>query len=129
MVLINLHIISWIILLILFFATYENFSNKQGPTPLFKPLHMATRLFMLLVLITGVWLIANAFTSAGANHMLLTLKMLMGIAIVGLMEVTIARKKRQASSRGLFIAIWAVALLTIILGIILPWGPMTQLFH
>ncbi|MCE5153388.1 YisL family protein [Staphylococcus hyicus] len=129
MVLINLHIISWIILLILFFATYENFSNKQGPTPLFKPLHMATRLFMLLVLITGVWLIANAFTSAGSNHMLLTLKMLMGIAIVGLMEVTIARKKRQASSRGLFIATWAVALLTIILGIILPWGPMTQLFH
>ncbi|AJC96617.1 YisL family protein [Staphylococcus hyicus] len=129
MVLINLHIISWIILLILFFATYENFSNKQGPTPLFKPLHMATRLFMLLVLITGVWLIVNAFTSAGSNHMLLTLKMLMGIAIVGLMEVTIARKKRQASSRGLFIATWAVALLTIILGIILPWGPMTQLFH
>lgn len=116
MVLINLHIISWIILLILFFATYENFSNKQGPTPLFKPLHMATRLFMLLVLITGVWLIVNAFTSAGSNHMLLTLKMLMGIAIVGLMEVTIARKKRQASSRGLFIATWAVALLTIILG-------------
>lgn len=129
MVLINLHIISWIILLILFFAVYENFSSKQGPTPLFKPLHMATRLFMLLVLITGFWLVANAFTSSGANHMLLTLKMILGIAIVGLMEVTIAHKKRKASSRGLFIATWVVALITIILGIILPWGPLTQLFH
>ncbi|UEX89584.1 YisL family protein [Staphylococcus ratti] len=129
MVLINLHVISWIILLILFFATYENFSSKQGPTPLFKPLHMATRLFMIFVLITGVWLIANAFTSAGSNHMLLTFKMVLGIAIVGLMEVSIARKKRKAPSRGVFIATWAVTVLTIILGIILPWGPLTQLFH
>lgn len=90
---------------------------------------MATRLFMIFVLITGVWLIANAFTSAGSNHMLLTFKMVLGIAIVGLMEVSIARKKRKAPSRGVFIATWAVTVLTIILGIILPWGPLTQLFH
>lgn len=129
MVLINLHIIGWIILLILFFASYENFSSKQGPTPLFKPLHMATRAFMILVLITGIWLIANAFTSEGSNHMLLTLKMVLGVAVVGLMEVTIARKKRQASSRGLFIATWIVSIITIVLGAILPWGPITALFQ
>ncbi|MDA3099447.1 DUF1516 family protein, partial [Staphylococcus pseudintermedius] len=47
MFLINVHIVSWIVLLILFYASYENYSNKQGPTLLFKSLHMATRLFML----------------------------------------------------------------------------------
>ncbi|MCS4486794.1 YisL family protein [Staphylococcus americanisciuri] len=126
---INLHIISFIMLLILFFATYENFSNKQGPTPLFKPLHMTLRLFMVFVLITGFWLIAKAFTSAGASHMLLTLKMVAGLGIIGLMEVTIARKKKQASSRQLFIWTWIIVVITAVIGTILPWGPITALFH
>lgn len=129
MVLINLHIISFVMLLILFYATYENFSNKQGPTPLFKPLHMTMRLFMLFVLITGFWLIAKAFTSADASHMLLTLKMVGGLSIIGLMEVTIARKKKQVSNRSLFIWTWVIVVITAILGTILPWGPITALFH
>ncbi|ARJ51408.1 YisL family protein [Staphylococcus lutrae] len=128
MLLINLHIVSWIVLLILFYAAYENYSNKQGPTPLFKSLHMATRVLMLFVLVTGFWLVVKAFTSAGASHMLLTLKMVGGIAVIGLMEVTIARKKKKLETRGLFIATWIVALLTIVLGAILPWGPITGLF-
>lgn len=129
MILINLHIISWIILLILFYAAYENYSNKQGPTPLFKSLHMTARVFMLLVLITGFWLVMKAFTSAGASHMLLTLKMVGGIAVIGLMEVTIARKKKKTPTRGLFLATWIVAIITIILGAILPWGPISGLFQ
>ncbi|MFO3689300.1 YisL family protein [Staphylococcus felis] len=129
MLLTNLHIISWVILLILFFAAYENFSDKQGSTPLFKPLHMALRLFMVFVLITGFWLISKAFMSGDANHMLLTLKMVGGLAVVGLMEVTLARKKKTTSSRKLFVWTWIVAIITILLGAILPWGPITGLFH
>ncbi|QLK85627.1 YisL family protein [Staphylococcus sp. 17KM0847] len=129
MVLINLHIISFIMLLILFFATYENFSSKQGATPLFKPLHMTMRLFMIFVLVTGLWLIAKAFTSADASHMLLTLKMVAGLTVVGLMEVTITRKKKHVSSRRLFIWTWIIVIVTVVLGTILPWGPITSLFH
>lgn len=128
MILINVHIVSWIILLILFYATYENYSNKQGPTQLFKSLHMATRLFMLLVLMTGFWLAIKAFSATGVSHMLMTLKLLAGIAVIGLIEVTLARKKKKASSRGVFIATFVVAIVTIILGAILPWGPITGLF-
>ncbi|HEC2149977.1 TPA: YisL family protein [Staphylococcus delphini] len=128
MILINVHIVSWIILLILFYATYENYSNKQGPTQLFKSLHMATRLFMLLVLMTGFWLAIKAFSATGVSHMLMTLKMVAGIAVVGLIEVTLARKKKKASSRGVFIATFVVAIVTIIIGAILPWGPITGLF-
>ncbi|WP_086428969.1 YisL family protein [Staphylococcus cornubiensis] len=129
MILINVHIVSWIVLLILFYATYENYSNKQGPTPLFKSLHMATRIFMLLVLITGLWLAVKAFSATGVSHMLMTLKLIAGIAVIGLIEVTIARKKKKEPSRGLFIATLVVAIVTIILGAILPWGPITGLFQ
>ncbi|QHW36459.1 YisL family protein [Staphylococcus ursi] len=129
MFLINVHIVSWIVLLILFYATYENYSNKQGPTPLFKSLHMATRLFMLFVLITGFWLAIKAFSATGVSHMLMTLKLLAGIAVIGLIEVTLARKKKKAPSRGVFIATLVVVIVTIILGAILPWGPITDLFR
>ncbi|MDK4005367.1 YisL family protein [Staphylococcus pseudintermedius] len=129
MFLINVHIVSWIVLLILFYASYENYSNKQGPTLLFKSLHMVTRLFMLLVLITGFWLAIKAFSAPGVSHMLMTLKMVGGIAVISLIEVTLTRKKKKAPSRGLFIATFIVAIVTIILGAILPWGPITGLFH
>lgn len=129
MILINVHIVSWIVLLILFYATYENYSNKQGPTPLFKSLHMATRIFMLFVLITGLWLAVKAFSATGVSHMLMTLKLIAGITVIGLIEVTMARKKKKEPSRRLFIATLVVAIVTIILGAILPWGPITGLFQ
>ncbi len=36
--------------------------------------------------------------NGGASHMLLTLKMLCGVAVVGLMEVSIAKRKRHEQS-------------------------------
>ena len=58
---------------------------------------------MLLTLFSGFWLLIQEFMAAshggGGNHMLLTLKMLCGIAVVALMEVSIAkRKKHEAKS-------------------------------
>ncbi|MGV3243548.1 YisL family protein [Staphylococcus sp. 11261D007BR] len=119
MLLTNLHIISWVILLILFFATYQNFSNKQGPTPLYKQLHMALRVFMLLALITGFWLLVKAFTGVDANQLLLIIKMIAGLAVIGLMEMTLARKKKGKASRTMFIWTWVVAIVTIILGAVI----------
>ncbi|MCE3399036.1 DUF1516 family protein, partial [Staphylococcus aureus] len=51
----HVHILSWVLAIVLFIATYLNFSKIQGPSPYFKPLHMALRLFMLLTLFTGFW--------------------------------------------------------------------------
>lgn len=71
----------------------------QGPSPYFKPLHMALRLFMLLTLFTGFWELIKEFIAAahgdGGNHMLLTLKMLCGLAVIALMEVTIAKERKR----------------------------------
>jgi hypothetical protein len=99
---------------------------------------------MLLTLISGFWILIQSFMNGGANHMLLTLKMLCGVAalsfsnrhfhqsnycyttqhfqckqhmicpaihklkmlcgvaVVGLMEVSIAKRKRHEQSHTMF---------------------------
>ena len=95
----HVHILSWVLAIILFIATYLNFSKVQGATPYFKPLHMALRLFMLLTLISGFWELIKEFVAAahggGGNHMLLTFKMLCGLAVIAFMEVSIAKRKKK----------------------------------
>ena len=95
----HMHIASWVLLIILFFAAYFNFSEKQGATPYFKPIHMLLRLFMVLVLISGFWIWIQAFGDGNSGgHMLLTLKMICGVAVVALMEVTVTKRKRTSKS-------------------------------
>ena len=98
----HVHILSWVLAIILFIATYLNFSKVQGATPYFKPLHMALRLFMLLTLISGFWELIKEFVAAahggGGNHMLLTFKMLCGLAVIALWKYLLRkeRKRRRA---------------------------------
>lgn len=100
---------------------------------MFKPLQMALRVFMLLTLFSGFWLlIQNSWLLAMVvenNHMLLTLKMLCGIAVVALMEVSIAKRKKHEASHGLFWATIILIIITMSLGIILPWGPISSLLE
>lgn len=96
----HMHIASWVLLIILFFAAYFNFSEKQGATPYFKPIHMLLRLFMVLVLISGFWIWIQAFGDGNSGgHMLLTLKMICGVAVVALMEVTVTKRKKGQADR------------------------------
>lgn len=101
-----MHIASWTLTIILYVIAFLHISKSQGPTPMFKPLQMALRVFMLLTLFSGFWLLIQEFMAAshggGGNHMLLTLKMLCGIAVVALMEVSIAKRKKHEASHGLF---------------------------
>lgn len=128
----HVHILSWVLAIVLFIATYLNFSKIQGPSPYFKPLHMALRLFMLLTLFTGFWELIKEFIAAahgdGGNHMLLTLKMLCGLAVIALMEVTIAKRKKKEEGHKFFWIKIALIIITMAIGIILPWGPLTKMF-
>ena len=85
----HFHILSCVFTIVLFIATYLNFSKIQGASPYFKPLHMALRLFMLLTLFTGFWELIKEFIAAahggGGNHMLLTLKILCCLEFIDLM--------------------------------------------
>lgn len=128
-IMLHMHIASWVLLVILFFAAYFNFSVKQGASPYFKPIHMLLRVFMVLVLISGFWTWIQAFSSGNAGgHMLLTLKMIGGVAVVALMEVSLAKRKKGQPSHSLLWTTIIVILITMLLGVILPWGPITQLF-
>lgn len=127
-----MHIASWALTIILYVIAFLHISKSQGPTPMFKPLQMALRVFMLLTLFSGFWLLIQEFMAAshggGGNHMLLTLKMLCGIAVVALMEVSIAKRKKHEAGHGLFWATIILIIITMALGIILPWGPISSLF-
>lgn len=52
--------------------------------------------------------------------MLLTLKMLCGVSVVGLMEVSIAKRKRHEQSHTMFWITMALIIITMVLGVILP---------
>ena len=82
---------------------------------------------MLLTLISGFWILIQSFMNGGANHMLLTLKMLCGV-VVGLMEVSIAKRKRHEQSHTMFWITIALIIITMVLGVILPLGPLSKLF-
>ncbi|RAV25880.1 hypothetical protein DQE84_08415 [Staphylococcus warneri] len=128
----HVHILSWVLAIILFIATYLNISKVQGASPYFKPLQMLLRLFMVLALISGFWELIKEFSAAshgeGGNHMLLTLKMLCGLGVLALMEVSIAKRKKHENSDKLFWMTIALIIVTIAIGIILPWGPISKMF-
>ncbi|KAA1042790.1 YisL family protein [Macrococcus equipercicus] len=122
----HLHILSWVAVLILFFAAYENFSDRLGPSKYFKPLHMLLRIFLLLTLISGGYVF---FQAMGANAALYGIKFLFGLLTIGLIEMTLARKKKKKPSRNFFYLTILSALITFVLGAYLPLGPITALFH
>ena len=109
-VLLHMHIVSWVLTIVLYIIAFLHISKSQGPTPTFKSLHMGLRVFMLLTIFSGFWELIEEFMAAshgeGGNHMLLTLKML----------------------HGLFWATIILIIITMALGIILPWGPLSKMF-
>ena len=67
-----------------------------------------------------------ASNGEGGNHMLLTLKMLCGLAVIAFMEISIA-KKQQTSHKFFWITIILI-IITMAIGVILPWGPISKIF-
>ena len=50
------------------------------------------------------------------------------MAVVALMEVTVTKRKKGQASHGMMWSTIAVIIITIIIGVILPQGPITQMF-
>ncbi|TDM12632.1 YisL family protein [Macrococcus lamae] len=122
----HLHIVSWVAALILFFAAYENFSDRLGPSKYFKPLHMLLRLFLLLALVSGGYIFFQAMDN---NAALYGIKFILGLLTLGLIEMTLARKRKKKSSRNFFYLTILLALITFALGAYLPLGPISALFN
>lgn len=104
----HVHITTWVIALILFLIALRKPSTG---------VHMGLRLFYILILITGFALFT---TFDSLNPMLYGIKMLLGIITIGLMEMTLVRKKKSKKNSGVLAGAFIVLILTIILGFALP---------
>ncbi len=104
----HVHITTWVVAVVLFFIALGKPS---------KGLHMALRLFYVLILITGFMLFV---TFNNLNPMLYGFKMLGGILTIGLMEMTLVRKKKGKGTGGVLVGAVLLLLITIILGFALP---------
>lgn len=108
----HLHITSWVILLILFFIAFAKYS---------KGLHMAVRLFYLVVIATGAELIFRYNVFQMANYVGEYIgKIVLALVLIGLMEMVLVRKTKGNLSKGIFIGFWIVLILVILLGFRLP---------
>ncbi|OLN23825.1 hypothetical protein BTO30_02450 [Domibacillus antri] len=106
----HLHITTWAVAVILFLVAVTKPS---------KGVHMALRLFYVLILISGLLLFIQ-YNSV--DPMMYGLKMLGGILTIGLMEMTLVRKKKGKGTGGVLIGAIVLLLITIYLGFDLPVG-------
>ncbi|MDN7244422.1 YisL family protein [Planococcus shenhongbingii] len=111
----HLHIATWVIAIVLFLiAAFMNPASKGR-----KIMHMVSRLFYILILISGLALFI-AYSSSDA--MMYGLKFLFGLLTIGMMEMVLVRSKKQKPVT-MFWALFAVFLfITMFLGFLLPIG-------
>lgn len=115
----HLHILSWVLAIILFIATYLNISKKSRQITIFQTVAHDFTLIYAVDVNFRILDINSVIYEWRANHMLLTLKMLCGVAVVGLMEVSIAKRKRHEQSHTMFWITIALIIITMVLGVIL----------
>ena len=97
----HLHITTWVVGLILFFLAATGIVKSKG-------VHMALRLFYILIIISGgalyyEWAIANRVDATGMDY---DMKFLFGILLIGMMEMVLVRQKKNKSTTifwGLFV--------------------------
>lgn len=107
----HLHITTWVIGIILFFVTYSLL--KKG-NPKAKMMHMITRVFYILIFLSGGMLISN--------FGFYVQKMIVGLLVICFMELVLVRTKKKKST-GLVWTLFVLAFLYVLyLGLSLPMG-------
>ncbi len=112
----HLHITTWVVALILFFVANSLFkSGKEKP---FKIVHMTLRLFYLLIIASGLQLVLSL---AAINGEYIG-KIILGIYVIGMMEMILVRSKKKKPTRIFWIQFVIVLIIVILLGLRLPLG-------
>lgn len=127
---IHLHLTTIIIAVILYVIALV-FYMKDSPNNAGKMSHMILRADYIFLIFSGllVYIQNMEGISASDGHMMYGLKVLFGIAAVGLMEVSLVRANKNASApKGLTVAAIVIVIITIALGIYLPLGPLSSMF-
>ncbi|RUL54252.1 MULTISPECIES: YisL family protein [Lysinibacillus] len=108
----HLHITAWVVALVLFLV--GAFVSKS------KGIHMALRLFYILTIITGGALFIEAMDyGMGMQY---GIKFLLGILVIGMMEMILVRQKKNKPTT-MFWILFAVFLFAVLyMGFKLPMG-------
>ncbi|SFE63861.1 Protein of unknown function [Bacillus sp. OV194] len=103
--LLHTHSGSWAIMVILFLITY--FTKSQKITL------MLQRLFYLIMIVTGVWMLSIL-------HFPLTyvLKGVLAIVLIGVMEMLVARKRKGSPMP----AMWIVLIILLVVIVLMGYG-------
>jgi cytochrome b561 len=109
---VHAHITAWFIGLILFFVAVSMYKsgNQKGA----KIVHMILRVFYILIILSGGMLISMST--------MYLLKGLVGIWIIGAMEMTLGKTSKQEKATAGWIQFIVALLLVLYLGLSLPYG-------
>lgn len=108
----HLHITTWVIAIILFFVALA----IKNP----KVVHMILRLFYILIIITGIALFMKGMDYG--QGMLYGLKFLAGILVIGMMEMSLVKKKKGKPFTTFVVLFFIFFFITLFLGFKLPMG-------
>ncbi|AJD90695.1 hypothetical protein JMA_13780 [Jeotgalibacillus malaysiensis] len=113
----HLHITTWVLGIVLFFIALALMkgANAKGA----KIVHMILRLMYVLIIFTGGWLF---FQFSANDAALYGVKFLLGILVIGFMEMILVRTKKQKSVKVMWILLVIALLGTLYLGFSLPVG-------
>ncbi|NLY80048.1 MAG: YisL family protein [Lysinibacillus sp.] len=111
----HLHITTWVIAIVLFLI------SVMKPN---KGLKMALRLFYILIIVTGgiLFMESTSFHGQGNYGMNYGIKLILGILVIGMMEMVLVRKAKDKPTTVFWILFAIFLFLTLFYGFKLPMG-------
>ena len=104
----HLHIFSWVIGIILFIVSYLSFTQSGAPKKAYKTIAYDFKIILSINLVQRCLASGRRICYRNRKHAhVINFKMVCGVGVVALMEVTLVRKQRGVSHKGLF---WGLSL-------------------
>lgn len=111
----HLHIFTWVVGVILFLVTAAMPVTSKGR----KITHMITRLFYVLILLSGVFLF---IAHSSLDSAMYGVKFLVGLITIGVMEMVLVRSAKGKKVSTMWILFFIALFVTLYLGFYLPMG-------
>lgn len=108
----HLHITTWVVAIVLFLVAA--LASKS------KGIHMALRLFYILIIITGGALFIEAMDYGQGMHY--GIKFILGILVIGMMEMVLVRQSKNKPTTVFWILFAVFLFATLFYGFKLPMG-------
>lgn len=114
------HITAWALGIILFFVANSMYKGGNSKA---KMLHMIVRLLYIVIIVTGFLLYQGIMKTATSDmHMWYGIKMVVGIWVIGAMEMVLIRTGKRKDPKGAWIQFVIAILVVLYLGLRLPLG-------